>query len=115
MMLLIYSISRKMYNPNGHYVKPLSDSPQISLGVISDVHLHAGKSDFLGFPYRDYIAEKKFASALQDLNNIDPHLNALVINGDLTATGMQTDYDSMNKILRKIPHSQNTFFAIGNH
>jgi Icc protein len=91
-----------------------ADNPKLSFGVISDIHTRAGKDDS-GNPYYDHAAENKFAAALQDLNTINPKSDALVIDGDLTVTGVQTDYDSMNKVLNETPHPKNTLFAMGNH
>jgi Icc protein len=90
------------------------DKPKLSFDVISDIHLRAGFDD-AGNPYYDHVAENKFQAALQDLHSINPNTNALVIDGDLTVTGVQTDYDSMNKVLNETPHPKNTLFAIGNH
>jgi Icc protein len=91
-----------------------NNEPKLSFAVISDIHLRAGVDD-LGNPYDDQEAENKFRTTLQDLNRINPKSDGLVINGDLTVTGEQTDYDSMNKVLKEIPHPKNTLFAIGNH
>ncbi|GMA63149.1 metallophosphoesterase [Alicyclobacillus fastidiosus] len=90
------------------------DKPKLSFAVISDIHLRAGVDD-VGNPYYDHVAENKFQAALQDLHSINPHTNALVIDGDLTVTGVQTDYDSMNKVLNETPHPRHTLFAMGNH
>lgn len=91
-----------------------SDKCELSFGVISDIHLRAGKDD-IGNPYYDFQAENKFKAALQDLYDINNKLDALIINGDLTITGMQTDYDSMNKILKEVCHPEKILFSIGNH
>jgi Icc protein len=99
---------------NVHAAGESNDKPKLSFGVISDIHLRAGKDD-MGNPYYDHAAENKFAAALQDLNKINPKSNALVIDGDLTVTGVQTDYDSMNKVLNENSHPKNTLFAMGNH
>jgi Icc protein len=91
-----------------------NDKTKLSFGVISDIHLRAGVDD-VGNPYYDHSAENKFQAALQDLNTINPNSDGLVIDGDLTVTGEQTDYDSMNKVLNETPHPNNTLFSMGNH
>ncbi len=97
-----------------HGTHPINGKSELSFGVISDVHLRAGKND-AGHPYHDYVAETNFASALQDLHRINANADALVIVGDLTVTGMQTDYDSLKEVLQKTPHPKTMLFAIGNH
>lgn len=89
-------------------------NPQLSFDVISDIHCWAGTND-RGKSYNDYLAENKFANALEDLHTINPGAAALVIVGDLTVTGLQGDYDSMSKVLRRNSHPQNLLFAMGNH
>ncbi len=91
-----------------------SNDPDLCFSVISDIHLRAGKSDW-GFPYHDLTAQRKFRYALLDMHNINPNMNGLNINGDLTVTGMQKDYDDMLKVLYSSPHPKTTLFAIGNH
>jgi 3',5'-cyclic-AMP phosphodiesterase len=92
---------------------PAGQQPIIAFSVISDVHLRAGVSDW-GVPYRDRRAERKFASALQDLHRIAPSQDLLVINGDLTVTGMPSDYEDMNEIMKQYPHPR-ALYAMGNH
>ena len=94
--------------------RAINGRPELSFSVVSDVHLRAGKND-RGHPYHDYVAETKLVAALQDLHRINANADAFVIDGDLTVTGMQTDYDSLKKVLQKSPHPKNTLFAIGNH
>ncbi len=91
-----------------------SNLPRLTFSVISDIHLRSGK-DYKGYPYHDKEADFKFANALIDLNHINQTQNALVINGDLTVTGTQSDYDCMNKVLHQNPHPMCTLFTIGNH
>lgn len=90
------------------------ESPDLSFGVMSDIHLHSA-IDEKGIPVYDFKAESNFRGALQDLHAINPKIDALVIDGDFTDTGMQTDYDSLKKLLDTTPHPKNTLFAIGNH
>ncbi|GMA48786.1 hypothetical protein GCM10025857_01430 [Alicyclobacillus contaminans] len=97
-----------------HPVAEAHSEPLVTFSVISDIHVRAGKND-AGKPYVDHKAAARFAAALRDLQRVDPNQQALVINGDLTVTGMQSDYDYMNRILRDNPHPKNVLFAIGNH
>lgn len=89
--------------------------PVLTFGVISDLHIRVGSDDLGRRRYEDKQAEQRFAMALQDLHQIDPNQKVLVINGDLTETGLQSDYDHMKKVLRLNPHAANTWFTIGNH
>lgn len=91
-----------------------SRSPKLTFSVISDIHIRSGKSDW-GKPYRDAQAEKNFTQALSDLHEINPNQNALVLNGDLTATGMSGDYNAFKTILGASYHPYNLLFSIGNH
>ncbi|GMA64560.1 hypothetical protein GCM10025859_50000 [Alicyclobacillus fastidiosus] len=88
--------------------------PKLSFSVISDIHLREGKSNS-GTTYHDRIADHRLLSALTDIYDINPHQDALVIDGDCTTTGSQSDYARVRDILNKIPHPTNTLFAIGNH
>ncbi|GMA66097.1 hypothetical protein GCM10025859_65390 [Alicyclobacillus fastidiosus] len=94
--------------------KELNSHPKLSFSVISDIHLRTGKSDW-GTNYHDAIAARKLKNALTDLDNINPHEDALVINGDFTTTGVQSDYDTLKDILNTAPHPKNILYAMGNH
>jgi 3',5'-cyclic-AMP phosphodiesterase len=89
------------------------DVPELTFSVISDIHLRAGISE-RGLPVHDLQAAQNFAKALLDINRINPSQDALVINGDLTLTGQQSDYDDMRRILSKVCHPP-TLFTMGNH
>ena len=89
-------------------------APLLTFSVISDIHLRAGVSDW-GYAICDRTAENKFAGALHDLHAIDARADAMVINGDLTVTGLPSDYADMIKVFKHNPHPANTLFSIGNH
>ncbi|WEG10994.1 metallophosphoesterase [Pullulanibacillus sp. KACC 23026] len=92
----------------------IDEKPNMSFGIISDIHLQS-RIDNSGNPIDDEQAEIKLQQALQDLHSINPEMDMLIMNGDLTHTGMQTDYDVLKEILYGTPHPQNTLFAMGNH
>jgi len=78
--------------------------PYLCFPVISDIHVQ----------YWDAEAQKKFAAALTDLNEINPSCDALIINGDL-ADGRTNDYQGLSAILAANPHPQQIYYTIGNH
>ncbi|MFC5528113.1 LamG-like jellyroll fold domain-containing protein [Cohnella yongneupensis] len=82
-----------------------AEKPLVSFPVLSDIHMLQN----------DYVSEQKFTNALNDLNKINPKSDALILNGDLTITGRNEDYDLMNKVLKAAPHPKNVFYTIGNH
>lgn len=86
-------------------VAAAAEKPLLSFPVLSDIHLLQN----------DYISEQKFTNALKDLNKINPKSDALIINGDLTITGKNEDYDLMNKVLKNAPRPKKVLFTIGNH
>jgi 3',5'-cyclic-AMP phosphodiesterase len=81
---------------------------ELSFPVLSDIHVMAGN---------DASRQKSrtsFQRALQDLHNLNPNADALVINGDL-GDGLPGDYAALRTILNGTPHPAKTFFTIGNH
>ncbi|MCL6593659.1 MAG: metallophosphoesterase [Alicyclobacillus sp.] len=81
--------------------------------VISDLHVR-GTND-RGQPYVDVRAEHNVAQALADIHQLTPGCAALVLNGDLTDTGMPQDYAELKRLLAKGPHPAHVLYAIGNH
>jgi len=75
---------------------------QLTLQVMSDIHLTGDR------------AERKFAQALDDLQQAAGEAQALVVNGDL-GNGKPRDYDALRSLLQTHAHPANVFFAIGNH
>lgn len=88
--------------------------PLLTFAVLSDIHIRSGRSDW-GVPYRDRAASERFAADLTDLHQRNPHLDALVLNGDLTVTGLDSDYQEFLHILHTRPHPARTLLTIGNH
>ncbi|UUZ89946.1 metallophosphoesterase [Paenibacillus sp. P25] len=80
------------------------DKPLLTFPVLSDVHVQDN----------DKLSQTKFKSALNDLNNVNPNADALVMNGDLTS-GLPEDYSRLEKLMNQSPHPKNTFYTIGNH
>ncbi|BFT72797.1 metallophosphoesterase family protein [Paenibacillus sp. P36] len=80
------------------------EKPRLSFPVISDIHVQSW----------DKQSQDKFADALQDLNDVNPSSDLLVINGDLT-NGMSADYEALNELVKSNPHPKNMAWTIGNH
>ena len=64
---------------------PLVSSNDLTFAVLGDVH---GNNDSL-------------LTALRDLHNINPRLNALILNGDTVDQGIKKQYDELKKTLLK--------------
>lgn len=105
---------RPKVTPDPPAVPGSGESPRLTFSVISDIHIRNGKSDW-GYPYRDVRTEVRFRHALTDLHQIDPSQQALVLNGDLTTTGQQSDYDLVANILKSTQHPKLVLSSIGNH
>ncbi|MCZ8523844.1 MULTISPECIES: metallophosphoesterase family protein [Paenibacillus] len=80
------------------------DQPKLSFPVLSDIHIQSWHTP----------SHEKFTQALQDLNQIRPKSDTLVINGDLT-NGMPADYAKLRELLAGLPHPRSIFYTIGNH
>lgn len=79
------------------------EDPILSFPVISDIHVQNS----------DSASKTKFRAAMQDLHNVNPASDVLVINGDL-GNGQPADYRALSGILNSLPHPP-LFFTIGNH
>ncbi|CAN7534060.1 metallophosphoesterase [Paenibacillus sp. LjRoot153] len=84
--------------------KAAGNSPLLRFSVVSDIHIQ----------YWDTQAQSKLGAALDDLNQLIPSLDALVINGDL-GDGRSNDYSMLTSILQKHPLPNQICFTIGNH
>ncbi|HJV46197.1 MAG TPA: stalk domain-containing protein [Bacillota bacterium] len=80
----------------------------ISFPVLSDIHVMDGNDDF------QQKSRTSFQRALQDIDNMNPKADALIINGDL-GDGLPHDYAALDTLLKGSPHPTKTFFTIGNH
>ncbi|WP_318615675.1 metallophosphoesterase family protein [Sporosarcina sp. YIM B06819] len=78
--------------------------PIFSFSVISDVHISE----------KDVGAHQKLVHALQDLQQIVPDYDAIIVNGDMINDGREESYGKLTELLDE--HLQKeAFFAIGNH
>lgn len=82
-----------------------SNKPIFSFFVISDIQLTE----------LDVVSQQKLTSALQDIHEVDPQLEALIINGDLINNGESKSYEIFKKIMDENPHPEKTYYTIGNH
>ncbi|WP_409345299.1 metallophosphoesterase family protein [Paenibacillus sp. MBLB4367] len=81
-----------------------ADKPDLSFAVISDIHIQAWHKP----------SHRKLLAALNDLHTINPHADALVVNGDLT-NGQPEDYAKLTELMTATPHPWRPFYTIGNH
>jgi putative cell wall-binding protein/3',5'-cyclic AMP phosphodiesterase CpdA/chitodextrinase len=88
-----------------HDVKTEDDQVIISFPVISDIHLDNNE---------DSESAKKFSNALNDLNEINPKYDAMVIVGDMTDNGLDDQYDNIHSVLDKNAHGT-VYYTIGDH
>ncbi|WJH32279.1 metallophosphoesterase [Paenibacillus sp. CC-CFT747] len=79
------------------------EDPILSFPVLSDIHVQSG----------DAKSQRKFKAALEDLAEINPGANTMVINGDL-GNGRPSDYGVLSEILESTDHPP-IHFTIGNH
>lgn len=79
--------------------------PNLTFDVISDTQL------INGIEYRN----DKMSQAMQDLHEVNPDTNAMVVDGDLIDDGLDASYDTFSDVFDNNPSPDNTFFAIGNH
>lgn len=56
-----------------------------------------------------------FDHVLKDMNKVTPHYRALIINGDITGTGLQYQYDDVKRVLHKNKLPENVWSTVGNH
>ncbi|WP_248929185.1 metallophosphoesterase family protein [Paenibacillus hamazuiensis] len=88
----------------GGPVSAAPERPELTFAVLSDIHVTSGNEQ----------ARRKLERALQDLDQIDPAADALVINGDL-GDGRPEDYEALSRIMARVPHPKALFYTIGNH
>lgn len=80
------------------------EEPNLSFNVLSDTHIR--ESSF---------STNKFLAALQDLHEVNPTSDALIINGDMTNRGYPEEYAKVRNLLEQSPSPENVYFALGNH
>lgn len=54
-------------------------------------------------------------NALQDLHELDPNQEAMVVVGDIVDDSFPENYNVVKDIMEKNPHPDNLFYVIGNH
>lgn len=85
--------------------KGSDDQPAMVFAVISDTHIFN----------KPHVHDRKLANALQDFNAIAPRSSALVVNGDITDRGFESEYAHFQEILDQNPHPRKMIFSMGNH
>ncbi|QKS43886.1 metallophosphoesterase [Paenibacillus cellulosilyticus] len=82
-----------------------SDGYNLVFPVMSDIHIGSGDK-----------AETKFASALEQLNRLAPHYDAIASVGDLTDHGKAEQYDTFMAIYNRYKQpAARSLLTIGNH
>lgn len=81
------------------------DGPLYSFQILSDTHLQKDLS---------YVHDVNFANALNDINMVEPNSSRLIINGDVTDSGLKENWDAFSKILSQNKHPK-VDAAFGNH
>jgi Icc protein len=76
----------------------------LSFAVISDIHVQKWNRK----------SHEKLARALTDLKRAEPDARALVVGGDL-GDGLPGDYETLGRLMGKLPHPKRVFYNIGNH
>lgn len=78
-----------------------SANADLTFAVLADIHAN----------------EKNFKAAIKDLYNVNPNMDALVLNGDTVDQGLDDQYDDIKKILRKNKKKlpETIIKNIGNH
>jgi 3',5'-cyclic-AMP phosphodiesterase len=84
--------------------KKRADKPLLSFPVISDIHVQSWHQT----------SHDKLKAALNDLYQINPNADTLIINGDLT-NGLPADYTKLKELMAEAPHPKKVFYTIGNH
>lgn len=56
-----------------------------------------------------------FDHVLKDMSKVTPLSRALIMNGDITPTGQQSQYDDVKRVLNKNKHPENVWSTVGNH
>lgn len=80
-----------------------AEKPVLSFPVLSDIHVNGNLNN-----------QRKFKSALEDLNQVNPDSDVLIINGDLTSAGTDGEYNKIKEIMDMVPHPP-VKYTIGNH
>ncbi|UUZ86642.1 metallophosphoesterase [Paenibacillus sp. P26] len=82
----------------------LSQEPPLSFFLLSDLHISVGESSMTD----------KLHSALKDITDFESKVDAIVLGGDLTDFGRESDYRSLQRVLDqyKLPP---TYGNMGNH
>lgn len=104
-MLMVISLVVPVFAETAHGTSINKEQkPKLTFNVLSDTHIR--DSSF---------STNKFLAALQDLHEIDPQADALVINGDMTNTGYPEEYAKLRGLLEQSPKPKHIYFSIGNH
>lgn len=92
------------WTPTETVAAPHDDGLQLSLFLLSDLHINA---DYSGMT-------QKLHTALQDVLSFDPAVDAIVFGGDLTDGGREVDYQRLQEILSDY-NLPPTYGLMGNH
>ncbi|MEH7119878.1 metallophosphoesterase [Neobacillus vireti] len=81
-------------------------SPNLQVPVMSDVHINLDLDE----------RQTRFKNALQEYQQLAPHYQALVVNGDMTDQGLVTQYNRFNQLLGQYANPKaEKVMVMGNH
>ncbi|MBO5935400.1 MAG: metallophosphoesterase [Clostridia bacterium] len=89
---------------NNAYDVKNADDVLLDFAVISDVHM----TD-------EYLRRMVLESGLDDMTNAVNKPDALVIAGDMTDDGIESDYENLSKAFSGYDPAENILLALGNH
>lgn len=90
--------------PEPDPVPPTEGEPLLSFFILSDLHINGGVS----YP------SEHLKKALDDIKSFGPKAEALIITGDLTESGTESDYKELRSILNKYKLPP-VYVNMGNH
>ncbi|MDM5155393.1 DUF4073 domain-containing protein [Bacillus sp. DX1.1] len=90
--------------------------PVFSTGAQAEEHVREQKSATMFNVSSDIQGDLgDFDHILKDMNKVTPHSRALIMNGDITGIGLQSQYDGVKRVLNENKHPQNIWSTVGNH
>ncbi|TBL75303.1 metallophosphoesterase family protein [Paenibacillus thalictri] len=84
---------------------PVQTEPLLSFMIMSDTHINGGLSE----------QSDKLRKALDDVISFEPKVEALLITGDITDSGSESDYREYNKVMKGYKHLPPLHVNMGNH
>ncbi len=80
--------------------------PLYTFDIVTDTHVTTDQSN---------IKNKNFLTMLKDVVKVDPDSETLVVIGDMTDTGYESEYQNLMSMYNSVSGAPNMLWAIGNH